>query len=74
MVPVTSVPVPAGQPLDGNVVIVHGTGGAGGDGGRSTTSQNVLCELGACDMQAPAGSERGHGNACHVGKMQSGPR
>ena len=30
MVPVTSVPVPAGQPVDGNVVIVHGTGGAAG--------------------------------------------
>ena len=25
MVPVTSVPVPAGQPVDGNVVIVHGS-------------------------------------------------
>ena len=60
MVPVTSVPVPAAQPLDGNVVIVHGTGGGGGgDGGRSTTSQNVLCELGACELQAPAGCERG---------------
>ena len=42
MVPVTSVPVPAGQPADGNVVIVHGTVGGeqhvlpfhGGDGGH----------------------------------------
>ena len=45
MVPVTSVPVPAAQPVDGNVVIVHGTvggeqhvlppyGGGGGGGGE----------------------------------------
>ena len=42
MVPVTSVPVPAAQPVDGNVVIVHGTVGGeqhvlppyGGDGGH----------------------------------------
>ena len=41
MVPVTSVPVPAGQPVDGNVVIVHGTGGAAGGASTVTFEPSV---------------------------------